>query len=127
MITSLIIDDRISWIIVSASLNHLENNMSNPVIVLATFEPNPDDVERAEQILRGMVGPTRGEPGNEIYDLYTSGSDSELRFHLFERYTNDEALQAHRATDHYIAYRSQISDLLASPIDVLLMAGLDVA
>jgi quinol monooxygenase YgiN len=100
---------------------------SAAVMVFATFEPQADTAEEVAQILRAMVGPTRAEPGNEIYDLYSSGAEGGLRFHLFERYVDDAALQTHRATDHYRAYRTAIGDLLASPIDVLLMTGHDVA
>ena len=35
-----------------------------------SFFPNPGQENEVETILRCMVGPTRGEPGNEIYDLY---------------------------------------------------------
>lgn len=100
---------------------------TQPVIVLATFEPLADQRDQVETILRGMVGPTRAEEGNEIYDLYSSGDGDELSFHLFERYVDDDALQAHRQTDHYQAYRAAIGDLLASPIAVVLMTGHDVA
>lgn len=41
-----------------------------PVLVFASFEPKAGQEEAVEAILKGMVGPTRQEPGNEIYDLY---------------------------------------------------------
>lgn len=97
------------------------------VTVLATFEPRPDAVDEVERVLRGMLEPTRAEPGNEIYDLYCSGTDADLRFHLLERYDDGAALQAHRDTDHYKAYRAAIGDLLAADIGVVVMAGRDVA
>ena len=71
----------------------------NPVIVFASFSPNLGQEGDVEEILRGMVGPTRTEPGNEIYDLYkkTADSDGAPTFHFFERYTDADALQARDA------------------------------
>ncbi len=48
-------------------------------------------------------------------------------FHLFERYRDEDALQAHRATDHYVDYRRKVVELLAGGIDVLVLDGIDVA
>lgn len=96
------------------------------VVLLATFEPQSTTVNDVEKILRGMVAPTRAEPGNEIYDLYSTGDGAELRFHLFERYFGGDALAAHRDSEHYKSYRAAIGDLLASDISVLMLTGLDV-
>jgi quinol monooxygenase YgiN len=73
-----------------------------------------------------MVAPTRAEPGNLRYDLYrtNTGADS---FHFFEIYADQAALDAHRATGHYKAYRASIPDHLAEPIGVKVLSGLDVA
>ena len=96
-----------------------------PVIVFASFHPKPGMEARVEQILRGMVGPTRREPGNEVYDLYKTAGDGDgpLSFHLFERYEDADALQAHRETEHYKAYRAEIPDFLAEPIGVLVLGS----
>lgn len=96
-----------------------------PVIVFASFHPKPGEVGAVEKILGGMVGPTRAEPGNEIYDLYKK-NDAPASFHLFERYTDQAALQAHRETAHYKAYRASIVDHLAEPIGVVVMSPVDV-
>lgn len=100
---------------------------SDAVTVLATFDPLPEAVDDVERVLRGMLAPTRAEPGNEIYDLFASGTGADLRFHLLERYDDTDALQAHRKTAHYQTYRAAIGDLLASDIGVVVMAGRDVA
>jgi len=70
-----------------------------------------------------MTGPTRAEPGNRIYNLY---KDANGGFHLFELYADQAAVEAHRATAHYKAYRAAIADLLAEPIGVKILTGLDV-
>jgi len=98
-----------------------------PVIVFASFRPAPGREREVEDLLRWMVGHTRAEPGCERYDLYRRKDADEVSLHLFERYRDDEALQAHRASAHYVEYRAKIADMLASPIDVVVLDGLDVA
>lgn len=93
------------------------------VTVFASFSPKPGHEADVEKILRGMTGPTRREPGNRIYDLY---EDAQGGFHLFELYIDEAAIEAHRATPHYKAYRAAIADLLAQPIAVKILTGVDV-
>ena len=87
------------------------------VIVFASFTPKDGGDAEVEQILKGMVKPTRSEPGCEVYDLFRSTDESQT-FHLFEVYRDRDALEAHRETAHYKAYRSKILDFLAEPIGV---------
>jgi quinol monooxygenase YgiN len=72
-----------------------------------------------------MVERTRAEPGCERYDLYEQ-TDASGALHLFERYRNKDALEAHRATDHYVEYRRQVADLLEEPIGVVVLDPIDV-
>ncbi len=99
---------------------------NDPKIVFATFHPKPEKVEELKARLDFMLEHTRQEPGNEIYDVYRSG-DQTVTYHLFERYTDAEALEAHRAADHYKAYRENLDDLLATPIEVAVLSPVDVA
>lgn len=103
--------------------------MAGKVYVFASFKPADGKETEVETILRGMCAPTRGEPGNEVYDLHvkTFGSEEGNSFHLFERYVDADALDAHRETEHYKNYRASIMDLLAEPIHVVVMDGVDVA
>ena len=98
---------------------------TSPAIVFASFTPRPERVPQLRATLDVMVEHTRQEPGCEIYDLYESDEDG-TRFHLFERYTNTDALEAHRGTEHYKAYRAKLPELLASPIQVAVLSELDV-
>jgi quinol monooxygenase YgiN len=99
--------------------------MPAPAIVFASFTPHPDRIAELRAALDLMIEHSRSEPGCEVYDLYES--DAGERLHLFERYVDAEALEAHRATDHYKAYRAKLPDLLASPIEVAVLTELDVA
>lgn len=102
--------------------------MANPVLVFATFRP----AEGKEQALLDTLGPmlenTRNEAGNEVYDLYRSeAEDGAAVFHLFERYVDQDALQHHREAEYYLAYRAALPEILASPVEVLVLSEVDVA
>jgi len=101
----------------------------DPVLVFASFEPKPGQEETVQKTLQGMVGPTRQEPGNEIYDLYErkNGPDGMLSFHLFEKYKDAAALEYHRETEHYKNYRATITEHLDVPIGVVVLAAIDAA
>lgn len=95
------------------------------VIVFASFRPNPGSEDAVEELLRWMVGHTRAEEGCERYDLYRRKGGEFVSFHLVERYRDQAALEAHRATDHYVEYRAKIADMLAAPIDVVVLDPID--
>jgi quinol monooxygenase YgiN len=99
---------------------------ADAVIVLASFRPLAGKAEELHRLLSWMVENTRREPGCERYDLYRQAGPPEM-FHLFERYRSDDALQEHRAADHYIEYRRQVPDLIEGSINVLLLQEVDAA
>ncbi|GAA2640586.1 putative quinol monooxygenase [Streptomyces axinellae] len=97
----------------------------NPVTVIARFTPVADHVAQLQALLEGMIAPTRSEPGCRSYDLYTTGTEAS-DFVLLERYEDTAALEAHRATAHYKAYRAQLPDLLAEPVEVSVLRPINV-
>jgi len=94
--------------------------MSKSIFVFASFYPKANLESQVQEILKGMVDPTRAEPGCLRYDLYTSTKDGVL-FHLFENYADAAALDFHRQTAHYKNYRAVIESLLDKPIGVVVM------
>ena len=102
--------------------------MADPVLVFATFRPAAGKEQMLLDTLAPMLQNTRLEPGNEVYDLYRSqDEDGTAVFHLFERYVDQEALQAHREAEYYLAYRAALGDILATPVEVLVLSEADVA
>ena len=95
--------------------------MSQPVQVFASFVPKDGQVESALQVLLTVRAATRQEPGCEQYDLFSAETDGRPSFHLIEKYTDADALQAHRDSYHYQAYRAAIPDLLDGPIGVVVL------
>jgi quinol monooxygenase YgiN len=95
-----------------------------PVVVLATLRSRPGRAAELKQTLEFVQASSRQEPGCEIYDLYES-VDAEGTYCLFERYRNRAALEAHRNTDHYRAYRARVPDLLSQPVEVTVLRPTD--
>ena len=96
----------------------------HPVSVFASFWPHPGREDELRALLEWMVGHTRSEPGCERYDLYEEREAGGV-LHLFERYRDQEALGAHRATEHYIEYRRQVADMLRDLIGVVVLDPVD--
>lgn len=57
---------------------------------------------------------TINEPGNYRFDVLQSKEDPG-RFTLYEVYENDDAVTAHKETDHYKKWRKKVSDWMAKP------------
>ncbi|WP_406631477.1 putative quinol monooxygenase [Amycolatopsis sp. WGS_07] len=93
--------------------------------VIARFAPTPERAAQLRALLEGMVAPTRSEPGCLLYNLFTSRGD-DPEFVLIERYEDTPALEAHRASAHYKNYRAQLPEMLAKPIEVTVLAPVDV-
>lgn len=96
------------------------------VSVFASFRPHPGREADLRTLLEWMVDRTRAEAGCERYDLYEE-RDAGGTLHLFERYRDQDALEAHRGTDHYVEYRRQVADLLREPIGVVVLDPIDAA
>jgi len=95
-------------------------------LVLVKFIPKAGAGEQVEAILRGMIAPTRSEPGCLRYDLLDAPGPDSRNYYLLEAYRDEAALLAHRETPHYKAYRAEIMDLLAEPIAVAILRPLDM-
>ncbi|MEV0053505.1 putative quinol monooxygenase [Saccharopolyspora sp. NPDC050389] len=97
----------------------------SPVTVIARFTPAHEHADQLQKLLEGMVAPTRAEAGCHFYNLFATQTD-DTQFVLLECYEDSSALEAHRASAHYKNYRAQLPDLLAKPIDVTVLAPVDV-
>lgn len=74
--------------------------------------------------MAGMIVKSRQEPGCEVYDFY---ADAEGGYHLLERYRDQGALEAHRATGHYKDYRARVSQMLDGGVGVIVLSEVDCA
>ncbi|MEM5420939.1 MULTISPECIES: putative quinol monooxygenase [Paraburkholderia] len=96
------------------------------VYLFASITPKPEHVAEVETLMRDMVSHTRKEPGNLRYDLLRR-ADGAPGFYLYETYVDEAAVQAHRESAHFVAYRAKIGAWVTEPPEVKLLKGVDVA
>jgi quinol monooxygenase YgiN len=96
------------------------------VEVIATLEARPEREAEVEAALRVLLTHSRQEPGVRRYDLYRDSARS-ATFHLIEAYADEAALEAHRASAHYLKYREQAGDWLQAAPRVAVLVPVEVA
>ena len=69
-------------------------------VVIAQYRARTGEEGRVEAALKEMRKPTRAEPGNLDYQVLRDPGQPAV-FVLYERYTDQDAFQAHLATDHF--------------------------
>lgn len=84
--------------------------MNNAVKIMATLTARPGKAAALRALLDGMIAPSRAETGNLRYDLWVDHATPE-RLVLDELYTDQAAVDAHRATRHFQNYLTQIGEL----------------
>ena len=72
-------------------------------VVIAQYRVRAGEEEKVEAALRQMVEPTRAEPGNLDYQVFRHHEDPAL-FVLFERYADEAAFEAHKASGHFATW-----------------------
>lgn len=96
--------------------------MSERVTVFASFQPRADARDAFLDLIAMMIEHSRQEPGCEVYDLYADGASG---YHLFEVYSDETALEAHRAASYFKDYRARVGDMLDGGIGVLVLSAID--
>lgn len=94
--------------------------------VIARLVAKPEHRSQIEQALGPLLAGSRAEPGNRQYDLFVAADGGPV-FHIVETYVDAAALQAHRDSAHYRAYRAAVADWLAAPPEVHVLNPRDVA
>jgi (4S)-4-hydroxy-5-phosphonooxypentane-2,3-dione isomerase len=72
--------------------------------VVAEFLVRPDRLVAFLTLMVRHAELSRAEPGCEIFEVTQDVADSG-KFLLFERYRDEDAYEAHRATEHYAKFR----------------------
>ncbi len=73
------------------------------ICVAVTYIIKEGHVDEAISLLKTMTGHTRTEPGNLMYLAHQSPTDPR-RFFLYEQYTDQAAIDAHRAAPYFQEY-----------------------
>jgi quinol monooxygenase YgiN len=81
--------------------------MSQPVVVVAFIEAQPEHTAAVEAALRTAVEAVRPEPGCERYDLHQDPS-APHRFVMLEQWHDDASLERHGAAPGLSALRAAL-------------------
>ncbi len=80
--------------------------------IFVTIQIKPGFRDRfMEASLGDAQGSVRDEPGCFRFDMLKNVSDPN-RFHLFEVYTDEAALETHRNAPHFLKWRETVKDWL---------------
>ena len=78
--------------------------------IFVTIQVKPEFRERfVEATFGDAQGSVRDEPGCFRFDVLQSSSDAN-RFHLYEVYENEAAMEPHRSSPHYKKWRETVQD-----------------
>ncbi|WP_343635591.1 putative quinol monooxygenase [Roseateles sp.] len=88
---------------------------SSLLTMTAVLVAAPGQGDRLREALRGLLAPTRQEPGCRDYRLFER-IDEPGTFEMHEAFDDEAALEAHRATPHFRAFEAQAPTLLGAPL-----------
>ncbi len=92
--------------------------------VVARATAKPEKLTQVEQMLTGLVAPTRQEPGCISYVLHRSPEDS-CSFLFVEKWRSQADLNEHLQKPYLQALVSQAEALLSGPLDVTMWHEID--
>jgi len=84
--------------------------MASNVKTVGILTAHPGKEAQLRSLLEGLIGPSRSEPGNLRYDLWTDPSEPVV-FVLDELYVDADAVAAHQASPHFQHYRANVGAL----------------
>ena len=87
------------------------------VTVVATLEARPGCRDALWELCLGLLEPTRAEAGCIVYEVFSS-ADHPDRIVFVERWTSEEALEAHLASEHIRAAVSRLPALALGGPDI---------
>ncbi|MDA5279290.1 putative quinol monooxygenase [Streptomyces sp. Isolate_45] len=90
----------------------------HPLVALARVRAKPTRREALQEALSALVEPSRAEPGCFDYTLFELLEDPGT-FYVRETWADQEALDLHMATPHFLAFSARFADLLAEPIRLI--------
>ncbi len=84
------------------------------IATLVYVDVKPEYVEAFEKITVYNHNNTRKEPGNVRFDVLRANADG-TQFVLYEVFADEAAAAAHKETEHYLRWRAEVADYMASP------------
>lgn len=84
-------------------------------VVIAHYRARTGDEQRVRVALERMVGPSRAEPGNLLYELSVDPTDPAV-FAIYEKYVDEDAFRAHCVSAHFATLTEEVLPHLASRV-----------
>ena len=81
---------------------------------LVFVDVKPENVEDFKKATVLNHEGSRKEPGNVRFDVLQSADDP-TKFTLYEVFADEDAVAAHKATEHYHVWRETVAPYMASP------------
>lgn len=85
--------------------------------IAGTIVINPEREARARELIAVLVAATRAEPGNVSYEYFLA-LDDPGRFHFFEEWETQEAIDAHNASTHLADFMAAAGELEISHVEI---------
>jgi quinol monooxygenase YgiN len=83
-----------------------------------TIKVKPGSEEAFEKVAKALVAKVNAdEPGCKLYQL--SRSEQPATYHFMERYVDQDAVAAHRASDHYKSLGREMGQYLEGPPEIV--------
>ena len=95
-----------------------------PITVIAKVTAREGFEKELENLLTGLIGPSRADEGCNTYILHRDPENSG-NFMFYEVWSSREALDKHLAQPHLKDFLRQSEKLLAEPLDVSLWQRID--
>jgi quinol monooxygenase YgiN len=71
-----------------------------------TFIAKEGHIKQLSTLLNAMITPSRNEHGCLLYDIFQYESDPK-KFIVIESWADEEALEGHKHSKHYLHYKAQ--------------------
>ncbi len=94
------------------------------IVVSGTIVINPEKLELGIELTRELMEKTRAEPGNISYEYFAALEDPS-RYHIFEEWESEEAIQEHTASEHMAAFFAAAGELGISHVELYRYAVTD--
>nr|BFD42035.1 putative quinol monooxygenase [Pseudomonas sp. FFPRI_1] len=93
---------------------------TKPLVSIAVLKAQAGQEHALKMGLLALVEPTRAEPGNLDYVLFEL-RDQRGTFYMREAFQDQAALDAHFATQHFLAFAAIAGDLLDEPLQLIFL------
>ena len=87
------------------------------IIVAGTVAIKPENRDEAANVALKMVAATKVEVGCIAYDFWSDLGDPN-RFHVYEEWETQDALEAHFKTSHMAEFMEALPSLIAGSPDI---------